>query len=383
MTDIKINQKLIVPLFNAEFDKPLQITLTGEEFVDRLTVFLFPEPIPLIPLQGRVKKQEGNEPIPTPVPTPRTTIHFFPWEGIQTAKNGISSLLPLQHLPPDFDVFDNLGPFAFRAGPGGLGGFQTLTTAYTKLCAKALLVIEFDQVYPEKIQGMVGSSNPYESTLTESLLDGLRLFSGNEPHQHKGFHMNNNQFVDLVIKWPLMEIQGPPVKLAPADIENLKNTFLQVWQIRSNARKSKTCRIINLALENYYLSFAMTETRTIFLHLMIAFEALFKAKDEGSASAASSRLAKLLGETKGQYNKIQRFMWNTKGDPGCCQVRNQIVHGGTSALSSSMYWQLRSLIRSAILKATHLVLSSQIDREQYYESLDQYINNRFKGLPNN
>ncbi len=180
-----------------------------------------------------------------------------------------------------------------------------------------------------------------------------------------------------------MEIQGAPVKLASIDMEKVKNVFLQTWKIRSNSRKSKSCKILNLALEYYYLSSTMTETRTIFLHLMIAFESLFKTQEETSASIASSRLAKSVATTKEQYNEIRRFMWNTNKNPGCCQIRNQIVHGNACSLSNDMYWKLRGLIRSAILKIVDLILSSQIDKERYYDSLNEYVGKRFKGLPNN
>ena len=68
-----------------------------------------------------------------------------------------------------------------------------------------------------------------------------------------------------------------------------------------------------------------------------------------------------------------------KENIGCCQIRNRIAHGGISKLSNALYWNLRGLIRSAILKVGDLVLSSQIDKEQYYESLNKHVDNRFQG----
>jgi len=387
MSGTKINQKLIVPLFNLEVDKPLQLTLADEDFPERLNLYRLHEPMTVLSHGVKVKRESNKptpKPVPVPIPTPKTTIHIFPWGSGQATSEDVDQFFALKKLPVDFDVFDNLGPIAFRAGCGGLGGFQTVTTAFTKQRAKTLLVIEFDQSYPENTQTLLlARANPYEHSLTDSFLDGLRLSTGNEPHQHKGFHIVNNQFEDLIIRWPLLEIQGAPIKLGPRDIKNVKNVFMLAWQIRTNAKKSRSCRILNLALENYYLSSTITETRTIFLHLMIAFESLFKAKEEASASAASSSLAKLLAATKEQHNEIRRFMWNTKENAGCCQVRNEIVHGGTSSLSSDMYWRLRGLIRSAILRLGHLVLSSQVDGEQYYEWLKEYVGNRFQKLPNN
>jgi len=387
MGDRQINQKLIVPLFNLEVDKPLDLALTDDEFVERLKFYVLDEPITVLSKGAKVERQ-NNEPIPTPlpvpIPTPKTIIHILPWRNGQATNEDINKFFPIKKLPVGFDVFDNLGPIAFRAGCGGLGGFQTVTTASTKQHAKSLLMIEFDQSFSKNTQAFLQTdSNLYEHNLTDSFLDGLRLSTGNEPHQHKGFHIVDNQFVDSIIKWPLMEIQGTPIRLTPRNIAKVKDAFLLSWQIRTNAKKSKSCKIINLALEYYYLSSTITETRTTFLYLMIAFEALFKTKEEDSASAASSNLAKLLATTKEQYNEIMRFMWNTKQDTACCQVRNQIVHGETSTLSSDMYWRLRELIRVVILRLGNLVLSSQVDGEQYYESLRDYVGQRFKKLPNN
>jgi hypothetical protein len=386
MNHIRIDQKLIVPLFNAEFGKTLQMSLTSDEFVDALTAFILPEPVQVVPSHGRLTLQKGNEPIPTPIPAPRTTVYFFPWDTDPHSRGHVGSLVPLQRLPADFDLFDNLGPIAFRPGSGGLGGFQTVTTAHTKLRAKSRLVVEFDQACPENIRTMMDSSNPYEPTFTESLLDGLRLLSGNEPHQHKGFRVNDGRFVDLIVKWPLTEVQGVPVKIGPADVEALKGIFLQIWQIRRDARrdpeKNKSSAILNLALDNYYLSSTIGELRTAFLLLMIAVETLFKDRDEESASAASSRLAKLVAQTKAEYNEIRRFMWDTNGDAACCQVRNQIVHGDMKGLRCNMYWRLKAYIRVAIVKIVSLVLSSGIDREKYYESMNDYANKNLASLPN-
>jgi len=379
MCNNRINQKFLIPLFNVELGEPIKLSIDEDEFVEKLTAFIFPEPIQVYP---KIEQKQDNELVPTPLPPPKTTIYFYPWNSQGKIRHEISNILPLDQLPADFDIFDNLGIFAVRAGPGGLGGFQTHTQIKTKRHATTLLIIEFDQIYPNSIQSIVVPSNPYEFNVTESLLDAVRLISGNEPHQYKGYHLSDNQMQDIITKWPLVEIQGQVVKLTATDLEKLKNAFLQVWQIRYNSRKSKSCKILNLALEYYYLSSTMSETRTIFLYLMIAFEALFKTQDDNSASPASARMAKLLAETKAEKKMIGKFVWNKNGTPGCCQIRNQIVHGEVTSLSSDMFWRLRSLLRFAILRISDLILSSQIDRDSYYESLSEYIDNRFTQLPN-
>jgi len=379
MSDTRCNQKLLVPLFGVQVETPLSFTITEAQFVERLTAYLFPQPIPI---NTGEKPPEHNEPVPVPIPVPKTIVRLIPWSRDGSANKETNKLILSEELPEGFDLFDNLGPVALRAGPGGLGGFQTITTLSSERNATALLLIEFDQVYPQIAAPLLSSTNPYESNLVESMLDGMRLFSGQEPHPYKGFHTTDGKVVDMVIKWPLMEIQGGPLKVGLLNSSDIEKAFYQVWQIRTRARQNTSCEIVTLAMEYYYLSSTMTETRTIFLYLMIAFEALFKTKDEDSASAASSRLARLLADSKSQYNEIRRFMWDTKKTPGCCQLRNEIVHGNTSSLKAETYWKLRGLLRIAILRIMHLVLTGKIDQNSYYESISNFVNQRFDKLPN-
>ena len=243
-------------------------------------------------------------------------------------------------------------------------------------------MIEFDQLYPQSAGPLLNSTNPYESNLVESMLDAVRLLSGKEPYPYKGFHISDGELIDSVIKWPLMEMQGNPIKYAELKQADIEQVFYQVWQIRIGARQNTSCKIVTLAMEYYYLSSTMTETRTIFIYLMIAFEALFKARDEKSANTASARLARLLADTKSQYKEIMRFMWNPQQASGCCQLRNEIVHGNISTLKGEIYWQLRGLLRTAILKIIFLVLTGKIDKELYYKSISTLVKQRFESLPN-
>jgi len=379
MSDTRTNQKLIVPLFGVSIETPLSFTIQEAQFVERLTAHLFPKPIPI---NTGEKPPKNNDPVPVSIPVPKTIVSLIPWPERARTDTETVKLTPLEELPEGFDLFDNLGPIAFRAGPGGLGGFQTITTLSNKRKATAVLLIEFDQIYPKMAIPLLSNTNPYESNLVESMLDGMRLLSGREPHPYKGFHITDGELVDIVVKWPLTEIQGGPLLVASLKSSDIEKAFYQVWQIRTGARQNTSCKIVNLAMEYYYLSSTMTETRTIFLYLMIAFEALFKTKDEDSASAASARLAKLLAESKSQYNEIRRFMWNTKKVPGCCKLRNEIVHGNLSSLKAETYWKLRSLIRTAILRIIHLLLTGEINENSYYESISHLVNHRFEKLPN-
>lgn len=378
MSDFRTNQILIAPLFGVEIESTLQISITEPQFVERMTAHLFPKPIPL---NTGENPPSNNAPVPVPIPAPKTTVRIVPYSP-GCVSNETSDLTHRGELPQDFNVFDNLGPFALRAGSGGLGGFQTITTLSTKKHATAVLVIEFDQVYPRIAAPLLSSRNPYESNIAESILDALRLLSGQEPHPYKGFHLNDGKFVNVIIKWPLVEIQGAPIEIASLDPAKIENVFYQAWRVRTAAKQYPSFRIVLLALEYYYLSSTMTQFRTIFLYLMIAFEAMFKMNDEDSASAASSRLARLLAENKKQYTEITRFMWNTKEKAGCCQVRNEIVHGNVSSLKSDMYWKLRGLLRVGILRIASLLVAGEIDKHSYYDSLSDFLNRRFGALPN-
>ncbi len=379
MGENKVSQKLVIPLLNVESEKSIQLNIAEDEFVERLTFYMFPEPVRVFP---KVEKKPSNKCIPIPFAIPKTTIHFYPWNGRNNDRHEINNVVPVGQLPDRFDVFNNLGRVAFRSGPASLTSFQTITQLETRRQAKTLLIIEFDQVYSSDIPQMVYNQNPYESNLTDSLLDAVRLVSGNEPHHYKGFHLQNNQLADIIIKWPLVEFQGNPVRLMDIDSIKLKDMFLMIWKIRRDSRDSRSCKILTTALGYYYLSSTMTETRTIFLYLMIAFEALFKESQEDSTSAASSRMAKLLANTKAESNIIRRFMWGTRETAGCCQVRNQIVHGESNAPPKEMFWKLREILRQAIIRISELILSSGIDRQQYYESLNDYVNSTFAQLPN-
>lgn len=374
----KVSQKLIIPLLNAECEKPLLLNITEDEFVERLAFHVFPKPIQIFP---KVEKKPSDKPVSIPFPVPTTTIYFYPWGGPEGNKHEINSIIPIDRFPDGFDIFDNLGSLAFRSGPASLGSFQTITQLETRQQAKTLLIIEFDQAYPSGIPQMV-AQNPYEFNLTESLLHAVRLVSGNEPHHYKGFHLQDNQLTNIIIKWPLLEFQGNPVRLMDIDLKRLKDIFLMIWQIRKDSKDSKSCKILTTALGYYYLSSTMTETRTIFLYLMIAFEALFKAREEDSSSAASSRMAKLLANTKRETNTIRRFLWGTRTTSGCCQTRNQVVHGESPAPPKEMFWNLRDIMRQGIIRISELILAAHIDREQYYESLNVYVNDRFDQLPN-
>lgn len=378
MSNNRIRQKLVVPLFNAELEEPIQLVIAKDEFVRRMTFNIFPKPIPLF---KNVNEKPENKPIQIPFPVPQTTIFFYPWDSQGEDRYGISSVIPPDQLPNGFDVFDNLGIFAFRSGPSSSSSFQTITQVQTGRRAKVLLIIEFNQSYPDDVSEVLFSQNPYEFNFIESLLDAIRLVSGNEPHQYKGFHLNDDQLMDVIIKWPLAEIQGQPLRLKDINLKKLKEVLLGIWRIRSTFGDSKGYRILTTALGYYYLSSTLTEYRTIFLYLIIAFEALFKTQYERSASTASMRMAKLLANTKADYKDIKRFVFNTRRVPGCYQIRNQIIHGESNSPPKEMFWRLRDYLRIAILRVIDMLLSFQIDRDTYYETLSDCVNSRFSQLP--
>ena len=176
MDDNKINQKVVIPLFNVILDKPLQFNIAEDEFVEHLTLHILAKPVHLHKTSEKIPDNEQVKTIPTPIPVPKTTIHLLPWNNHE--EEGHSATIPLDQLPADFDTFDGIGAFAFRSGPGNVLDFQTITQMPTRRQAKALLIVEFEQSYPDALQEMLSAQNPHESNLTESLLDAIRLITG-------------------------------------------------------------------------------------------------------------------------------------------------------------------------------------------------------------
>jgi hypothetical protein len=144
MKETKLHQKIIIPLFNVKLEEPVHLSIAKEQCVNILTLNIFPEPIRIIPGKP-IDNKPDNPPIKIPLPPPEIAIHFYPWKIKKNMANEINDILTIEQLPADFDTFDNLGTFAMRPGPGGTGGFQTITNLHTIQNATALLIIEFDK----------------------------------------------------------------------------------------------------------------------------------------------------------------------------------------------------------------------------------------------
>jgi hypothetical protein len=373
-SEIQFRLKLLLPLFGVDLDAALHFLVPGADPQNKAA---FHSADQLRSAGASVSTSTATTSVVAPV-----RIDLIPWDRSEAAANLAKERFPLDQLPNDFDSFENLGIFGLRAGPGGLGGFQTTTTIQTNAHARALLIIDLLHPPSDAHTSFKSDVWPFTAIFVDSLLDGLRFSSQREPHPYKGFSAIGDRLEEKIVKWPLAEIQGEPIVLRQADIEGAKEMLRQAWLARLYSRSVEGFRIAVLAMEYYYLSSTMTELRTIFLHLMIAFEALFKALEEESSNGAASRLAKLVASTKREYNEIRRFMFSTDQPQGCCQMRNEIVHGGLFSISWDSFWRLRRYLCLAIRLVLDLLLAGRIRGDAYYQSLANFANKRLETLPN-
>jgi len=143
-------------------------------------------------------------------------------------------------------------------------------------------------------------------------------------------------------------------------------------------------RVLRLAMEYHRLAFTLERVDHAFLILMVAFEAMFKKKDEDNASRAAQRIGRLLGATKSKCMSIQKDFFDNRGD-WFSKIRNDIAHGDTSlslATVASKYPSLYRHVSTAIITLLNLPSGSIDDTKDYYDEISRLTEARFIGLPN-
>lgn len=292
------------------------------------------------------------------------TITLFKWDSTDNAsKKNLEQYYHTKSLPENFDFFD----------------------AFPQQHASGMLIVQVRELYsPGPGQNILAqlSNSIYADQIISSFERALKLYDDTEPHFYKGYYFRNGVNTG-VIHWPIKEMQGQPMRIDKDVLNSLNKLFFDLLTIDSSHRNSVGHRVIEIALRYYILSSRQTEYDVIFLMLMIAFEALFKKPNEDSISSARARFCKLLAESKAEHSQISKFMSEDKNVKGCCFLRNAIVHGdeSTSSIGSQTFWNLKRYIRKAILRLVDAITNSNIDLSNYYDSLDQYVNSRFMGLP--
>lgn len=292
------------------------------------------------------------------------TISLLRWnpEDILSQKT-IERYCSFNNLPQNFAFFD----------------------AFPQQTAGVVLVIQTKEIYPAtKHQEILlqSSDSIYAEPIVEAFVMALKLFDNKEPHVYKGYYFKNKQATGVVIHWPIKEMQGTRMLLDDATLNSLNNLFFDLLALTSTHPNCTGHRVGQIAQRYYILTSSQTEYDVIFLFLMIAFEALFKRNEEEYVSKARQRFCKLLADKKSEYLKLSDFMSEDPRIKGCCYLRNALVHGNenSSSVNSRIFWELKYYIRVAILRVFTAMKESKIDRVDYYDSLERYIEERFSKL---
>jgi hypothetical protein len=198
----------------------------------------------------------------------------------------------------------------------------------------------------------------------DSFFRKLRLLKDGNPHiciEYRYFKNDDDFQIALRRRWNLSEfgyffIEDHELKEWNDELINLKFPI------------SFEKDFLQLAFDNYELSYYTFNYNIQFLLLMISLEVLFKYKNNKISHKIPKNVASFIANDektlKENYNKIYRFY----------QMRSEIVHGGDYKTISNdiklSIKELREYVRDSILK----IEKRGKDKEQFIKSLqDRYL----------
>ena len=227
-------------------------------------------------------------------------------------------------------------------------------------------------------------------TVQDAVVDALRLHSSaglpfHETYQFRsppplhsglGIHTPNtrqSRFAHL----------GEPSVLRSTEFDACRTTITclltKTWNDNTTSDK-----VLRLAMEYHRLAFTLERVEHAFLILMVAFEAMFKKKDEDNASRAAQRIGRLLGATKSECMSIHKDFFDNRG-VWFSKIRNDIAHGDTSLSLSTVASKYPSLYRhvtGAIVRLLNLPSGSIDNTQDYYDEISRLTEARLFSLPN-
>lgn len=139
--------------------------------------------------------------------------------------------------------------------------------------------------------------------------------------------------------------------------------------------------VLQLAIDCHTTSFTLARTRHAFLMIMVAFEALFKKKEERKTVPASERIAKALSKVKIDFDLIKDSFSSGNQNNDFSKIRNDIAHGYPNAMHADLQDEYNKLFRY-VSDAIIFVISENhhYSCNNYYDALDTYLNQRFNEL---
>jgi hypothetical protein len=256
--------------------------------------------------------------------------------------------------------------------------------------ADYFLVVDVTQSLTEDLRVNI---NPYESVhISNKVLDALRLHSSKGllycntylfrfPHHPQGGQATSSPLINQFV---FSHLGTGLSVLYDSEFENCLTTF----DILVNKKWDNNIvfdRILSFALRYHQIIFNLEAVEHAFLILMVIFESLFKDDSENNASNAANRISRLLSIKKNDYNKIRDdFNDNDRSTDPFCHIRNKIVHGDPTLDTKtikSKYPALYQYITKAIIKLISLPDGTIDHTKNYYEEINNFVDEQFSALP--
>ena len=311
---------------------------------------------------------------------PWVKFQFLPWPPSTNQSNNkikkTYDIIKFANLPPEFDIYDGFGEIAYGA-PNQIDSFTIRTSPDTKKVCSCILFIEYipkSDFFPLILPGY----NEWDGIVIDPILNGIRLLVGGEPYPYKAFSLFGGKFMGNIIKWPMGDINFPPIAITMKSIQAIENVFVQLLHMKVSADKNTGLRIIATALGYYHFGSTIRDPRTSFMQYMIAIEGLFRHRNESSGDGAARRIAQLIEVDRAKYVAMKNFISTSNGSKeGCFQLRNEIVHGGIAKIDDAILDKLRHCLRDGIVEVILKVIPKMRSNDDYYSALDRATNVKF------
>lgn len=206
---------------------------------------------------------------------------------------------------------------------------------------------------------------------SETMNQELIIKHGEERANYVGINLNT-----VPLMWGVMK--NGEADLLTHEHDLCKKTF-QILLNKEWDYTRTSDKVIKLALDYYRISFNLERVEQAFLILIVSFEALFKKNQTEVNSKPADRIGKLLSTVQKGKKKISKDFFGT----GKClsKIGNSIRHGDPTldeTLVEKEYPNLYRYITAAIIEL--LKIPDEILGENYYEELDEYLEERYSKL---
>jgi len=252
-----------------------------------------------------------------------------------------------------------------------------------QIIGKCNYFVIIDNYVRETDKTRVMSNSLASVNIAATMLKALLLFcNGLGPEIDKQWGLSspfigNSIGSHIVTMNPFMCEKGEVESNRTPKFESVFNSLLSY-----NWKGSQFDKVLELAHEALSGSLRTTNYAHSFSLLTMAFESLF-TKSEDDWAGGSKRLARLVGNTKGEVTKIRCYL--NDGNQSIRGIRNLIVHGNIGFKLESIK-EGRITLAKYISGAMILLIekfdgSDQVDN--YYDYMENVADERFSNLPNN